>query len=149
MTETRRFPVALTVAAAVAFAILVGLGSWQLQRLAWKRDLLARIEAMREAPPVRLAYLMDEIARGEDVEFRRVRATCPGLSKAPYLELYGLHEGQAGSRLISACPVEGGSRVILVDRGFVADTISSRPPVDEADRTPVEVTGVLRKPDPA
>jgi len=36
---------------------------------------------------------------------------------------------------------------VLVDRGFVADTISARPPVDAADTTPVEVTGVLRMPE--
>jgi surfeit locus 1 family protein len=150
MTERARFPVVLTLVTLVALAILVALGTWQLQRLAWKRDLLARVEALEKAPPVPVIYLMDELARGEDVEFRRVRATCPGLSRAPYLELYGLHEGQAGSRLISACAPEGGEgAVILVDRGFVGDTISARPPVDPADRTPVEVTGVLRKPEAA
>ncbi|HEY8574177.1 SURF1 family protein [Phenylobacterium sp.] len=148
MTERRRFPVVLTLVTLVALAILVGLGSWQLQRLAWKRELLARLEALEKAPPVPLIYLMDELARGEDVEFRRVKVTCPGLSKAPYLELYGLHEGQAGSRLISACDVEGGGQgTILVDRGFVGDTISARPPVDPADRTPVEIEGLLRRPD--
>jgi surfeit locus 1 family protein len=36
---------------------------------------------------------------------------------------------------------------VLVDRGFVADTISARPPSDPADRRPVAVTGVLRAPD--
>ena len=149
MTERRRFPVVLTLVTLVALAILVGLGTWQLQRLAWKREVLARVEALREAPPVRLAYLLDELARGEDVEFRKVRTVCPGLGKAPYVELYGLSEGQAGSRLISACRVDGGAAVILIDRGFVGDTISARPPVDPADQTPVEVTGVLRRPERA
>ena len=57
---------------------------------------------------------------GADLDFARIRLTCPGLASAPYLELYSVREGKAGSRLISACRVVGGSyRSILVDRGFV------------------------------
>ncbi len=36
------------------FALLVGLGTWQVQRLAWKRGILADIEARIDAPPVAL-----------------------------------------------------------------------------------------------
>jgi surfeit locus 1 family protein len=150
MTSRRGFPVGLTVATAIAFLILAGLGTWQLQRLAWKRDLLTRIEALQEAPARPLGPVLVARAAGRDVDFTRVRVTCPGLARARYVELYGLREGQAGARLISACPVDGTPyRTILVDRGFVADTVSSRPPVDPADRTPVEMTGVLRSPEPA
>lgn len=152
MTEPKsatRFPIGLTIAAAIALMILLALGTWQLQRLAWKRDLLTRIEALQEAPARPLAPVLAARAAGQDVDFTRVRVTCPGLATAPYVELYGLREGQAGARLISACPVDGAPyRTVLVDRGFVADTISSRPPVDPADRTPVQITGVLRSPEP-
>ena len=61
---------------------------------------------------------------------------------------YAIRDGQAGSRIISACATgEPSHPTVLVDRGFMADTISARPPVDPANRTPVEVTGVLRLPD--
>ncbi len=43
------FPAA---AAAIAFAILVSLGVWQLNRLAWKEGLIARVEAGLAAAPV-------------------------------------------------------------------------------------------------
>lgn len=147
----RRFPVGLTVATAVALVILLFLGSWQVQRLAWKRDLLARIEALRTAPAQDIGPVLARLKRGEDVEFTRVRLPdCPGLATAPYLQLHGVREGQAGSRLISACPLQGAAYgSVLVDRGFVADTISARPPVDPAATAPVEVVGVMRKPDPA
>lgn len=137
----RRFPIWLTVATVIALAILCALGTWQLQRLHWKRDLLARIEALEGAPARPLA---EALAKGE--EYARVTALCPGLSTAPYVELYALHEGQAGSRLVSACRLEDG-RSILVDRGFVGDTISARPPVDPADIRPVGVRGLLRAPE--
>jgi surfeit locus 1 family protein len=38
--------------ALVGIAILSGLGVWQVQRLAWKQDLIARIEARTKAAPV-------------------------------------------------------------------------------------------------
>lgn len=145
----RGFPFGLTIAAAIAFVILVGLGAWQLQRLEWKRDLLARVAALQGAPPIPAGAALDELTQGGDVAFVRVEAVCPGLASAPFLELYGLREGQAGSRLISACPVESARYgTILVDRGFVADTVSARPPVDPANAAPVRIVGVLREPEP-
>ena len=143
--SARRFPIGLTIAVATALAILLALGTWQLQRLAWKSDLLARIEAMEAARPQPVEAVLQRLAGGEHVAFTRVTAICPGLAAAPYLELYGLREGQAGVRLISACAVKAGPyATILVDRGFVGDTISARPPADPQDRAPVQVTGVLR-----
>ena len=139
----------MTLATGIALLILLGLGTWQLQRLAWKRELLAKIEALQSARPRPLEPVLDAVARGEDAGFTRVQVECPGLARAPYLELYGLKDGRAGSRLISACAARAQRyRTILVDRGFVADTISARPPVDPADPTPVAVTGVLRAPEP-
>ncbi|MEO8114410.1 MAG: SURF1 family cytochrome oxidase biogenesis protein, partial [Phenylobacterium sp.] len=106
--------------------------------------------ALQTAKARALEPVLDARARGRDVGFTRVVVSCPGLGSAPFLELWGLRDGGAGSRLISACPVTGNSyRTVLVDRGFVADSVSARPPVDPADRTPVELTGVLRNPEPA
>ncbi|HET6971199.1 MAG TPA: SURF1 family cytochrome oxidase biogenesis protein [Phenylobacterium sp.] len=149
MTEPRGgFPVGLTVAVAIAFAILAGLGTWQVQRLHWKEGLLARIAALQAAPARPLEPVLDEVSKGGDADFTRVKATCPGLATAPYVELYAIRDGQAGVRLISAC--RSGSlryRSVLVDRGFVADTISARPAVDAASTAPLEVTGILRRPE--
>lgn len=146
--ERERFPVGLTIATAIAFCILVGLGVWQLQRLKWKEGILAHVAALQSARPVPLIPLLDQIARGRDADFTRVSITCPGLAHAPFLELYALRGPEAGSRLISACRVDSAAyRTILVDRGFVPDTAAARPTVDPGDQTPVAVTGVLRKPD--
>lgn len=146
----RGFPVGLTVATLAALAILIWLGVWQLQRLKWKEGVLAHVAALQTAPAQPLGPVLDAAARGRDVDFTRVRVTCPGLASAPFLALYGLHGGVAGWRLVSACPVESASyRSILVDRGFVADSEAARPPVNAADLSPVTITGVLRKPDRA
>ncbi|WP_304171230.1 SURF1 family protein [Phenylobacterium aquaticum] len=145
---SRRFPIGLTIAAAIAFTILIGLGVWQVKRLAWKEALLARIAALQAAPARPLAGALVDMAAGGDADFTRVIVQCPGLAKKPFLELYAVREGEAGLRLISACKVaEGGYDAILVDRGFVSGSVSARPPVDAADATPFTLTGVLRRPD--
>jgi len=48
----KRRLVVLSVAVAVAVVILAGLGTWQLERLAWKADLIARVETRTALPPV-------------------------------------------------------------------------------------------------
>ncbi|MFI4965716.1 MAG: SURF1 family protein [Caulobacterales bacterium] len=142
------FPVGLTIAAAIAFAILIGLGVWQLQRLKWKEGLLAHIAAAEAAPARPIEPVLDALANGHDVDFTRVRVTCRGLAHAPTLELYALRNAEIGSRLISACPVISGVyRSILVDRGFVPDTVTARPLPDPYSADPVEVVGVLRAPE--
>jgi surfeit locus 1 family protein len=148
--ERRGLPLGLTAATLIALAILVGLGTWQVQRLAWKRDLLARIAAVQVAPARPIGPVLHALPTGSEADFIRVRVTCPGLASAPFLELYAIRDGQVGSRLISACALSGGRyRTVLVDRGFVGDTISARPPVDPDRTDAVDVVGVLRRPEPA
>ncbi|CAN7564949.1 SURF1 family protein [Phenylobacterium sp. LjRoot225] len=144
------FPLGLTVATALALVLLIGLGVWQLQRLTWKEALLAHIAALQSAPARPLEPELDALAGGRNVDFTRVRLSCPGLGAAPFLELYGLKDGQAGWRLVSACAVTSNRyRTVLVDRGFVIDTVTARPAVDRTITAPVEVVGVLRIPDRA
>jgi surfeit locus 1 family protein len=153
MTEARpavaaRFPMGLTLATAIGLAILVALGVWQLQRLTWKEAILAHVAALQSAKAADIGAVLDAQAAGRDVDYTRVRAICPGIGAAPFLELYGLHDGQAGARLISACAVPTARyRTILVDRGFVPDSVAERPKVDPANSAPQEVVGILRRPD--
>ncbi|MGH6964659.1 MAG: SURF1 family protein [Phenylobacterium sp.] len=143
-----RFSVGLTIATLIAMAILIGLGVWQLQRLKWKEGLLAHVAALQSAPARELGPVLDSLRDGHDADFTRVSVTCPGLASAPFVELYGIRDGQAGVRLISACPVVSHRfRTVLVDRGFVADSVSARPPVDAASTAPVNLVGVLRVPE--
>jgi surfeit locus 1 family protein len=139
-----RFPWILTVCVGLTLALLLSLGVWQVQRLAWKQDLIARAEAAARSAPAPIQQVM----AGPAAEFRQVTLDCPGLATAPYVELQTIQDGQAGVRLISACPVaaaagSGVAAVYLVDRGFVADVISARPPVS-LDNTPTSITAVVR-----
>jgi surfeit locus 1 family protein len=130
-----------------ALALLVGLGTWQLKRLAWKEALLARIEALKFAPAQPLDVALRHLPEGGDADFVRVQGVCPDLAARPYLRLHALHEGVLGYRLIAACPLaDGPYRSVLVDRGFVAlEAAAEVRPDPEPLGGPI--VGVLRKAD--
>ena len=92
--RTDRFPIVGTIATAIALALLIALGVWQLQRLKWKEGLLAHIAALQTAPAAALEPQLGALAAGRDVNFTRVRVTCPGLARAPFLQLFGLRRGK-------------------------------------------------------
>lgn len=144
MTEPRaRFPWGLTIVCAIAFALLVSLGVWQVQRMQWKEGLITQAEAANALPPASLASVLAL----HDPAFRKVVVDCPGLATAPWVELQTIHDGQPGIRLVSACrPVDFPGQ-FLIDRGFVADTVSSRPAV-AVSTVPLRVVAEVRETPP-
>lgn len=117
-------------------AVLVSLGLWQVDRLAWKRGVLADIEARIGAAPVALPLSPDAQAD----RYRPVTVT--GQIEADVLRvLVSQKQIGAGYRLISA--LDTGAGRVLVDRGFirVADALPPQP------AGPVTVVGNLHWPD--
>ena len=143
-----RFPFGLTVAAAIALALLLGLGRWQVQRLHWKEDLLAKIAALRDAPPQPLAAVLRRAAHAADVDFTRVQIDCPSVQATPYLRLYGVRDAMAGFHIITACPLTGGAYgAVLVDRGFLPQDEAGQIHLAAGDAIRQAVIGVLRRGD--
>lgn len=143
----KRPGVATALIVLVCLAILVGLGVWQLQRLKWKEDLLARIAALQSAPARPLESVLQA---GGDLDFVRVRLSCPDLERRPMLRLFAVREGVAGYRLITACPVAAaGDASILVDRGFTSTEQAASAMQPGRPSLPGPVVGVLRKGDKA
>ena len=101
-SQPRRFPIGLTLATLIGVAILVALGLWQVQRLTWKEALLARIDRLESAAAAPAVTVLDDASSASDLDMVRVRLECLGLASADFVELYGLKDGQAGRRLISA-----------------------------------------------
>jgi len=133
-----------TLATLLGCALLVGLGVWQLQRLQWKRDLVARLEASAAASPVALAEALKRWRGGGDIEHLRVRFSGEFLHGGE-LHLYSLAAGgRPGWRVITPMRLEGGA-IVLVDRGFVPAQLKSpesRPQGQIEGRA--EVTGQIR-----
>ena len=140
----RRFAVIPALATAIGIVILIGLGIWQVQRLHWKEGLLARIASLQSASPQALDGVLRRAANDPDIDYVRVRATCPDIETAPYLRLYSVKDGYAGWRIIAACPLTGGSYgAILVDRGFLDQRLKLT--VGQTISTPI--VGILRRGD--
>jgi cytochrome oxidase assembly protein ShyY1 len=49
---TRRFPLLPTLTVAVAVAMMIALGAWQLERAKWKEGLLAQYRQAQTLPPI-------------------------------------------------------------------------------------------------
>ena len=146
----RRFPIGLTSAAAVALAVLVSLGVWQVQRLGQTKEQLARVAALKHAPARPIESLLAAMRRGKDVEYARVSATCePGPVPAAPTYRYALRDGRVGWRLMELCPLVGEPYAgIVLDRGLVERFAGQMAPGAVAFPIPVQVTGVLRAPGP-
>ena len=93
-------------------AVLLWLGFWQMQRLSWKLDVIAQIDARIAAAPVALPAILDP--QGDSY----LPVEVSGTVGADYLRvLVSQKEIGAGYRIISV--LDTGTRRVLVDRGFV------------------------------
>ncbi|MBA4791354.1 MAG: SURF1 family protein [Rhizobiales bacterium] len=141
---------------ATAFALLLlalagvfcALGVWQVQRLAWKRDLIARVEARVTAAPLP-APGPDQWA-GIDAasrEYQRVRATGQFLNDREAL-VQAVSAHGAGYWVLTPFRTDAGFTV-LVNRGFVPHETRARAARQAGEITgETSVTGLLRLPEP-
>jgi len=99
----------------IAFAVLLGLGTWQVQRLHWKEGLIAAREAGLHAPPAAPPPSLDA-ARA--LEFHPVRVEGQFRNNRElYLNLESAR-GDPGFHVVTPLMLADGS-ALLVDRGFV------------------------------
>jgi surfeit locus 1 family protein len=142
-----------SLAAAVALAILVSLGLWQLDRLKWKEGLIATLEQRLAAPPVALPPLAawPQLTAASD-EFLRVSLTAEFRNDREALVYTGgstLREatGGPGYWVFAPAGLSDGS-LVMVNRGFVPDgkqDPAARPAGQVAG--PISMIGVLRWPE--
>jgi surfeit locus 1 family protein len=129
-----------------AFAVLVGLGVWQLKRLEWKEALIARIDARTKAPPITLAEAEELVRKGHDASYYRVKLD-GHFHHAKELYFYAVSDGRVGWHVITPLETADGE-MILVDRGFVPDELKE-PSARASGQIEgvVTVTGIACAPD--
>lgn len=130
---------------AAIFLVFLALGVWQVQRLAWKRDLIARVEARVSAPAVPLS----EIAAlpPAEQEYRHVTVTGQFDHSAEFLA-QAVTELGGGFWLLTPLRLDDGSYV-FINRGFVSPQYrdpKTRPEAQTEGK--VTVTGLARLPEP-
>ena len=150
----RRGWLSLLIAALAAFAVLIGLGTWQLQRKTWKENLIASLTAQLAAPPValpaptawpRLDPSSDEYHR---IEFTAVfdYADEALVFAAPSAFRPDVASG-LGYWVFTPAKLADGS-LVMVNRGFVPDgrqDPKSRP--EGQVPGPIEIVGAMRWPE--
>lgn len=103
----------LLIISGAGLAILIGLGTWQLQRKAWKEDLLQTIEANIAAAPAALP----QVPAKERDRYRAV--TVEGEIEGNALHVFWVtKDAETGYRIIAPFVTTDGRRVLL-DRGFL------------------------------
>lgn len=149
----RLLPVALTTL--VAFGLLVSLGVWQLERLAWKESLIAQVAARVHQAPVELPpeANWEQIDFAKD-EYRHV--TAQGRFRHDLeVQVYALVDqepdgfGGPGYWVVTPLGLGDGS-FVLVNRGFVP--LDRKAPATREEGQVeglVTVTGLLRLPEEA
>jgi len=122
----------------IACAIMVRLGVWQLDRLAWKTDIIDKLVVQQAVDP-----MTNKLDLDNPVAFQRgyvdgVFINKPSIHIAPRT-----NDGQVGYHVIAPFETTGGN-MILINRGWVADGITdySAPPKGR-----VKIAGYLQKPD--
>ena len=113
----RRLPVITGILVLIALAILISLGTWQVERLHWKEGLLADIAARQVAAPVPLADIEAMAASGGDIEYRKVTATGRYINNKER-HFFATWRGQTGFYVYTPLELADG-RALLVNRGFV------------------------------
>jgi surfeit locus 1 family protein len=113
----RKLPVFTGITVLIALAILISLGTWQVERLHWKEGLLADIAERRAADRVPLADIETMAAQGGDIEYRTVTATGRYINNKER-HFFATWRGQTGYYIYTPLQLTDG-RYILVNRGFV------------------------------
>jgi len=127
------------------FALLVGLGIWQIERLQWKLNLIAQIRRNIDAPAISFDQALT--LGIERAQYRRVTVTGTlDNSKENYLYTTG-PDGRPGYHILTPLTFLSGGAV-MIDRGYVPPPL--RDPAAHPGSEPggiVHVTGILRTPD--
>jgi surfeit locus 1 family protein len=141
----RPFPYVAALLGVLAFAALIALGTWQVERLHWKEGLLATIDQRIHSAPRPLSEIERLFADRHDVEY------WPVALKGTFLHTGERHflatwNGDAGFNIYTPLKLDDG-RYVFVNRGFVP--YDRKDPSTRAEgqvEGEVTVTGLARNP---
>ena len=143
----------LLIPAVLLFAVLVGLGAWQIQRKAWKEGLIAVLNERLAAPPSALPLpgMWPGLDQARD-EYRRVKFSAAfdhGREALVYAAASAFRPDVSGPGYWVFTPAHlAAGGVVMVNRGFVPEAkreIATRAAGEIAG--PVEIVGVMRWPE--
>ena len=125
MFSSSRFapPLSMTLTVLVAFVVLLGLGTWQLQRLLWKQGLIAQYERNIQAPVVAWQDIRDSVTAmprpdHDPYHFSRVKLVGEFVHDKEMYMTGRSRNGEPGLMVITPFVLQDGS-VVAVSRGWI------------------------------
>ncbi|WDI33100.1 hypothetical protein PUV54_07810 [Hyphococcus flavus] len=134
-----QFRPALTVFAMAALGILVILGTWQLQRLEWKRGLIAKVEERVSSEPIPFEQALDRSEAGEDMEYTPVRLSGEWRPHNEAL-VFGAINGKPGAFFFTPLQTAP-DQTIFINRGFAPQEATNLADIKDG---PDDITGLFR-----
>ena len=101
-----------------AFATTVGLGTWQVQRLQWKTNLINEIETAKKNAPLTAGNLPIDEAGWKEKNFWPVKLTGTWNHEIEYHLAPRYYKSQLGYHLVEPLILPD-KRVVLVNRGWI------------------------------
>jgi surfeit locus 1 family protein len=123
-----------TIFTVPAMLLLLALGSWQIQRLYWKRELIEQRQAAVSAAPVAVRSLED----AKEMEFRHVTDEGVFLHDKEIFLGATSEVGRQGYQILTPL-LEPGGRMVFVNRGFIPAELK-----DPARRAAGQLAGTVR-----
>lgn len=139
MIAGRRFQFrpGLTLCVALGLAVLVGLGVWQLQRLQWKRALIAEVETRMADAPIPFAEAVARAEAGEKMDYAPV--TLAGTWRVGGgARVFGTYDGAPGVYVFD--PLNAAAvGAVYVNLGFLPQGMDAA-----AETGAAEIVGLFR-----
>jgi surfeit locus 1 family protein len=124
-----------TLFTAPVVLLLLALGSWQIQRLYWKQDLIAQRQAAVSAVPVAAPQSLED---AQDMEFHHVTDEGVFLHAKEIFLGATSEAGRQGYQVLTPL-LEPGGRIVFVNRGFIPAELK-----DPARRAAGQIAGKVR-----
>ena len=137
------------IATAIAFAILLGLGFWQLRRLIEKEALIAHVESRVDKPPQALPGPEQwRSLKPDDYDYRHIRVTGHYVANAYAMIFTKAPDGfgnEPGFNVLTPFKTSSGG-ALLVERGFLPSSKATPETLRLISEQDVELVGHLRAP---
>lgn len=123
------------------FLLLIGLGTWQVQRLEWKNNLIETRMERIAAPALNIAAAQNA-PDPDAIEYRPI--TLSGLLRndRQFRLLNRIHDGTQGAHLVVPMELDDGQGTIMIDRGWIPRGSIADLPDEPAQR--VVLNGYVR-----
>jgi surfeit locus 1 family protein len=111
-----------TALAMPVLIVLIVLGTWQVQRLQWKNELIETRAERVGAVPIDIPDALKSPADLPDIEYRPITLTGKLRNDRAMILLNRVNNSRVGGHLIAPLELAGGQGTVMVDRGWMSLT---------------------------